>query len=76
MMMDKRCPFCHGQGTIPDQNGVMSPRASCPICQGRGFNLVPRDADRCAFCRGTGKVESESGGEKICPDCGGIGYKW
>jgi DnaJ-class molecular chaperone len=76
MIMDKRCPYCHGQGTIPDAKGVTSPRAACLVCLGRGFNLVPKDANRCGFCRGSGKVDTYDGGAKLCPDCKGIGYKW
>lgn len=76
MIMEKRCPYCHGQGTVPDPLGVLSPRAPCPICSGRKFNLVPRDANPCSFCKSLGKIEVEGGGTTICPDCHGIGSIW
>ncbi|HJX03350.1 MAG TPA: hypothetical protein VJ488_02195 [Dehalococcoidia bacterium] len=76
MFMEKRCPFCHGQGTIPDPSGILSSRAACPICIGRGHNLVPRDAQVCSFCHAGGKVDSYEGGSNICPDCQGIGFIW
>jgi DnaJ-class molecular chaperone len=74
MMMDKRCPYCKGQGTVPDPHGVLSNRKACPICLGKGFNLVPRDANQCSFCQGTGQVSA--GEMKTCPDCKGIGSIW
>jgi DnaJ-class molecular chaperone len=76
MMMEKRCPYCHGQGTVPDPKGILSTRAACPICQGRGFNLIPKSAELCGFCRSNGKVDAEDGGTKICPDCKGLGFTW
>ncbi len=76
MIMEKRCPYCKGQGTVPDPNGVLSPRMPCPVCGGRGHNLVPRDAGHCGFCHANGKIETYDGQSKICPDCGGIGYRW
>ncbi len=76
MIMEKRCPYCKGQGTVPDPNGVLSPRAACPVCQGRGHNLVPRDAEHCGFCHANGKIETYDGIIQVCPDCGGIGYRW
>jgi DnaJ-class molecular chaperone len=76
MIMEKRCSFCHGQGTVPDPQGVLSSRAACPICAGRKFNLVPRDANPCGFCKSLGKIEGEGGEAKICPDCHGIGFIW
>lgn len=76
MIMGKRCPYCHGQGTVPDPQGVLSPKTSCPVCGGRGFNLVPRDADRCGFCQGSGHVQRDDANADLCPDCRGLGYKW
>lgn len=76
MLIEKRCPFCHGQGTVPDPNGILSPRAACPICLGRGHNLVPKTANICAFCHASGKIENYDGTIKICPDCHGIGFRW
>ncbi len=76
MMIEKRCAYCHGQGTIHDPQGILSPRAACPVCLGKGFNLVPRDASICSFCHATGKVDTYDGSSKICPDCHGIGFIW
>jgi DnaJ-class molecular chaperone len=76
MIMDKRCAYCHGQGSVPDPHGVLSPKMACPVCGGRGFNLVPRDANHCGFCRGNGRIVRDMEESDICPDCGGIGYKW
>jgi DnaJ-class molecular chaperone len=76
MILEKRCPFCKGQGTLPDPAGVLSKLKHCPVCMGRGFNLVPKDAKDCGFCRGKGRVLTEGGGNKQCPDCGGMGSVW
>lgn len=76
MMMEKRCPYCKGQGTLPDPLGILSKRKPCPVCIGKGFNLVPRDAKNCTFCQGTGQVQAEGSATKLCPDCGGIGSRW
>lgn len=76
MITEKRCPFCKGHGTLPDPAGILSKIKHCPVCMGKGFNLVPKDAPNCGFCRGTGQVSSEYGGNKQCPDCNGLGYKW
>lgn len=76
MMMDKRCPYCKGQGTLPDPHGILSKRKPCPVCIGKGFNLVPRDAKHCSFCQGAGQVPAEGGATKLCPDCKGIGFAW
>ncbi len=76
MIMEKRCPFCKGQGTLPDPAGILSKVKHCPVCMGRGFNLVPQDAKSCGFCKGTGRMSSEGGGTKQCQDCGGMGSVW
>jgi DnaJ-class molecular chaperone len=76
MILEKRCPFCKGQGTLPDPGGILTKLKPCPVCVGRGFNLVPRDANNCSFCKGIGRVQSEGSGTKQCPDCGGIGSVW
>jgi len=74
MMLEKRCPYCHGQGSVQDSLGV-APRKACPVCMGRGHNLVPRDAHLCAYCRGSGHAPRRVE-ETPCPDCGGIGSVW
>jgi DnaJ-class molecular chaperone len=76
MIMEKRCPYCKGHGMLPDPGEVISKRKACPVCMGRGFNLVPKDANRCSFCQGTGQVATEHGNSKLCPDCRGIGSIW
>jgi DnaJ-class molecular chaperone len=76
MIMEKRCSYCHGQGTVHDPGGVLSDKVSCPVCSGRGFNLVPRDANHCGYCRGTGRITRDAEQSDLCPDCGGIGYTW
>jgi DnaJ-class molecular chaperone len=76
MIIEKRCPFCKGQGTVPDPYGVLSNRKACPVCLGKGHNLVPRDANICSFCQGNGYVPAEAGGTQLCPDCKGLGSLW
>ncbi len=76
MMLERRCPYCKAQGTVPDPHGVLSKRKPCPICLGRGFNLVPKDANLCSFCQGSGQVRAEGASTKICPDCKGLGSVW
>jgi DnaJ-class molecular chaperone len=76
MILEKRCPYCHGQGTVPDPVGVIASRKACPVCTGRGHNLVPRDAQLCSYCRGGGHAPLGGKEDKPCPDCGGIGSVW
>ena len=74
MMLRKRCPYCRGQGAVPGSGGP-SATEPCPVCNQRGYNLVPGDAVLCSLCRGSGRVIAGLGW-KPCPDCGGIGSRW
>ncbi len=75
MMLRKRCPYCKGQGAVPGHTGPSIPEP-CPVCNQRGYNLVPADAVTCPLCGGGGRVRAAGEMWKPCPDCGGIGSKW
>ena len=46
------CAFCRGTGCDP--TGMGFPPHQCPVCQGRRYNLVPRNHTGCDPCGGTG----------------------
>ena len=62
------CAFCGGQGLDPF--GIMSPRAACQVCGGRGHRTLHQPISGCVFCGGTG-VNSRS--HLTCITCGGVG---
>ena len=76
MMLRKRCAYCRGQRAVPGSKGLSTPVEPCPVCNQRGYNLVPGDAVLCGCCGGTGRLPVGDGSWKPCPDCGGIGFKW
>ncbi|MBM3142564.1 MAG: hypothetical protein FJ005_05910 [Chloroflexi bacterium] len=76
MMNRKRCAYCRGQGSAPPGIGEPSAPEPCPVCNQRGYNLVPSDAVLCSLCQGSGRVAAGGGDWKPCPDCGGIGSRW
>jgi len=75
MMNRKRCAYCRGQGSAPGLGGPSAPEP-CPVCNQRGYNLVPSDAVLCSLCQGSGRVPAGGGSWKSCPECGGIGSRW
>lgn len=76
MMLRKRCPYCRGQRAVSGSGEISAPAGPCPVCNNRGYNLVPADAVLCGCCQGSGHVQSGSGGWRPCPECGGIGFMW
>ncbi len=46
----KRCPDCHGRGTISIAQGFFAVNRTCPRCFGRG-TIIEKP---CSICRGTG----------------------
>jgi len=76
MMLRKRCPYCRGQGVAPSPAGPSAPAEPCPVCEQRGYNLVPGDAMPCSCCQGSGRVPAGGGSWQPCPDCSGIGFMW
>jgi len=76
MMLRKRCPYCRGQGAVPGNEGHSAPSEPCPVCNQRGYNLVPGDAVLCGCCQGSGHVRAGGGGWRPCPECSGIGFMW
>ena len=76
MMLRKRCPYCRGQGAVPDSRGISATAEPCPVCSQRGYNLVPGDANLCGCCQGSGYVPAGDRGREPCPECGGIGFMW
>lgn len=75
MILERKCPYCRAQGTLPDPGNPISPRKACPICNGRGYNLVPRDANLCPLCQGNGRALGPKE-ETPCLECHGIGSVW
>jgi DnaJ-class molecular chaperone len=75
MMLRKRCPYCRGQGSAPGPEGPSAPEP-CPVCNQRGYNLVPSHAGLCSCCQGSGRVRAGDGGWRPCPECAGIGSSW
>jgi len=75
-MLRKRCPYCRGQGAVPGDEGHSAPSEPCPVCNQRGYNLVPGGAVLCGCCQGSGRVRAGGGGWRPCPECSGIGFMW
>lgn len=63
-----RCAFCHGRGVDPF--GIMSPEATCQVCNGLSFHLIVKPHEPCAYCHATGV---EVGTRNTCLSCGGRG---
>jgi len=63
-----RCAFCKGSGI--DTFGLLSAESMCPVCGGRGKNVVREPRVPCAFCRHTG-VQATS--RMTCTGCCGKG---
>jgi hypothetical protein len=76
MMLRKRCAYCRGQGAVPGAEEPSAPLEPCPVCNQRGYNLVPGDAVLCGCCQSSGRMPAGGGNWKPCPDCSGIGYRW
>jgi len=75
MMLRKRCPYCRGRGSAPGPEGPSAPEP-CPVCNQRGYNLVPSGAGLCSCCQGSGRVQAGDGCWRPCPECAGIGSRW
>lgn len=58
------CVFCQGTGENPHFTG------SCPVCKGKGKNMVVGKYMACGDCRGTGQ---KRGTTLTCYTCGGLG---
>jgi len=85
-VIDVTCAFCDGKGRNPF--GIMSPLATCQVCEGEGSVKMSEPTVECAFCRGTGvhpntrmtcivchgvgRIEVAPGSVR-CPHCGGSG---
>jgi DnaJ-class molecular chaperone len=76
MMLRKRCAYCRGQGLALGSEVPSASPEPCPVCNQRGYNLVPGGAALCGCCQGSGRVPDGGGGWRPCPDCNGIGFKW
>jgi DnaJ-class molecular chaperone len=85
-IVDVECAFCGGKGVDPF--GIMSPLATCQVCEGEGNVELTEPTARCAFCRGTGIYPNSrltciacdgvgtvelSDDSIVCPHCGGSG---
>ncbi len=84
--MEIVCAFCSGEGRDPF--GIMSPLATCQVCDGEGCVTMSEPTAECAFCRGSGvhpntrmtcsvcdgvgRAEVAPGSVR-CPHCGGSG---
>jgi hypothetical protein len=75
-MLRKRCAYCRGKASVSGAEGPSAPTEPCPVCNQRGYNLVPGSAEICGCCQGSGRVSAGGGNWRPCPDCNGIGFKW
>lgn len=66
--VEVQCAFCGGEGLDPF--GIMSPLASCQVCEGEGHVELTEPTARCAFCRGTGVSPNA---RLTCSTCDGVG---
>lgn len=64
MQQTIKCAFCKGTGNHPYFAGT------CPVCKGKGENLVSGKYLTCRDCRGSGR---KSGTALTCYTCGGLG---
>ena len=62
------CAFCGGKGLDPF--GIMSPLATCQVCDGEGRVTLTEPTARCAFCHGTGVHPNT---RMTCIVCDGVG---
>lgn len=80
------CAFCKGKGKDPFE--IMSSKATCQVCGGRGKVMIVEPYVPCAHCQATGVspgsrnvctacggrgVISATGGKEVCPECQGSG---
>jgi DnaJ-class molecular chaperone len=66
--MEITCAFCGGKGRDPF--GIMSPLATCQVCDGEGHVSMREPVAKCAFCGGTGVFPNL---RQTCSVCGGVG---
>lgn len=64
------CTFCNGTGRDPF--AIMSPLATCYVCNGRKKVRVASPNVRCSYCWGRGVAPV--GARNACLACGGIGF--
>lgn len=64
------CTFCNGTGRDPF--AIMSPLATCYVCNGRKTVKIASPNVRCSYCWGRGVAPT--GARNACPACGGIGF--
>ena len=80
------CAFCKGKGKDPFE--IMSKKATCQVCGGRGKVTVVEPSVPCAHCQSTGVSPGSRNvctvcngrgvvfvvdGKKVCPECKGSG---
>lgn len=58
------CAFCQGTGNNPHFSGT------CPVCKGKGENIITGPFMACSDCHGTGQKRGTS---LTCYSCGGLG---
>ena len=64
-----KCAFCKGQGSDPFE--LLSPLATCQVCNGSGQHTLDLPGVVCAYCGGSG-VHPHS--RLTCTSCTGIGW--
>lgn len=60
-----KCAFCGGSGRHPY---YLKPL--CPVCKGKGENVVTGEVQRCKYCKGSGRKLTTT---LTCYYCGGLG---
>ncbi len=75
------CAFCEGSGLFPEtpfSDDNLIETEPCPVCQGKGINILKVSIDdviECRYCNGSGRGWNENGhfvGD-ICQVCNGTG---
>jgi DnaJ-class molecular chaperone len=69
---ERQCPYCRSSGKVKAPVGRDS-TVTCPVCNGRRYNLIPEDWLRCKRCEGTGEY-NYSTVRKPCLVCKGTGW--
>jgi DnaJ-class molecular chaperone len=72
----RECPYCNSTGKV--EGAISGPATvTCPVCNGRRYNMIPGDWLKCEECGGTGEFSfgsEEATFRKPCPECKGKGW--
>lgn len=63
-----KCAFCGGSGRHPYYF-----KPPCPVCKGKGENVLNGEIQRCKYCKGSGRKSTTT---LTCYYCGGLGVAY